>query len=155
MSKLTGKERKNSKLTRCQCHSNEIWLTDTHRLEVGPLCIPSRSCNLAHATLGWREFKFATGKHVGGTRRKQRRSLVHLEQRDIPKQRSLSDVLKTQTRNLERHLPKLGMVKAQKPHMPLLSHYALATADGVHINTRVPWQLVISTPICEFLPYPL
>lgn len=149
MSKLTGKEKKNSKLTRCQCHSNEIWLTDTHSLEVGP---PSRSCNLAHATLGWREFKFATGKHVGGTRRKQRHSLVHLEQRDIPKQRY---VLKTQTRDLERHLPKRGMMKAQKLHTPLLSHYALATADRVHSHTKVPWQLVISTPICEFLPYPL
>lgn len=155
MTELAGKQKKNSKLTRCQHHSNEIWLMETHILEVGPLLIPSRSCSLAHATLGRREFKFATRKYVGGTQRKQTDSLAHLEQRDIWKQRSLSDVLKTQTRDLERLLPKLGMTKAQKSHTPLLSYYALPTADRVHSNTKVPWQLVISTPICEFLPYPL
>lgn len=40
-------------------------------LGAGPLLISSTSRGLAHATLGRRDFKFATGKHVGGSWRNQ------------------------------------------------------------------------------------
>ena len=78
------------------------------------------------------------GNMLDALRENKSHGLAHLQQREIPKQRSLSDVLKTQSRDLERHFPKLGMTKTQKPHTPLFSRYALATADGVHNNTEVP-----------------
>lgn len=116
-SKLGVKEEKNSEVTRCQCHSNKIWFTDSLEVQLE---------NMLEAA--------GENKRLPGT------------SRTGTQQRSVSDVLKTQTREFA----KAGNDESSKtrghsvPLCPGCSWQgaqkcrSLMTVSDFHTSLRIP-----------------